>query len=251
MNHASKMSSTAAKLAALLCGPLLASLAAAKPLPPPSPDPQRGSIAITIRALAPMRMFRSSAAQVFFIRVEEGADPLIADGFLPSNHVRGQQVFLLNVRPGKYVAVAADIRSAPGSGFDQKAFFSESMIPLTEVTVNAGEFVFAGEFVIANHVDVRNLDRVQKHYYALIAPEMASKGYTARAFSREGALRADLERATRDAKTEKAFWTEALKQALKSKEWNALIKARLVALANPTPQPNPIDPAPTETPPVE
>lgn len=233
--------------AVLLVGVLLAEPVSAKRLPLPPPNPERGSIGITIRSLAPIKIFRSSAAQVFFVRVEEGVDPFDADAFLPSNYAKGRQVFLLNVRPGRYLAVAADLRAAPGSGLDMKAFFSEKLIPLTEVTVAAGEVVFAGDFLVATHLDMKDADRAQTHYYGLISPEMAGRTYMGRAFSGEGAYRAELESAAKDSGTEREFWNEVQTKVLTTQEWRAVIEKRLAA---PTPQREPTQATPEPTPQV-
>src|SRR6185295_11051450 len=46
---------------------------------PPSPNPDRGTIGISVRSKAPVRFIRATAAQVFFVHLEEGTDPLAAD----------------------------------------------------------------------------------------------------------------------------------------------------------------------------
>ncbi len=212
----------------------LATAAVAKTLPMPQPDAERGSIGITVRSLAPMRAIRSSATQIFFVRIEEDIDPLAADAVIPSNFSQGKQVYLLNAKPGRYVAVAADLKAAPLSGMDLKAVFSQELIPLTEVTVTPGEMVFAGEYLIATHLGMEKGDPAQTHYYRLIAPEMERKGYFARSFSGQGAYLADLESMSREPAAERRFWEEARAEVFKSKKaWLEMVERRLAALQQP------------------
>lgn len=86
---------------------LFAAAAWAATPPLPAPDPGRGSVAISIRDKAPSACSHSSAVQVFFVRLDEETDLLKAETVLPSNFSRGKQVFLLNAKPGRYVAVAS------------------------------------------------------------------------------------------------------------------------------------------------
>ena len=221
--------------ALLLSGLLCAAAAAAATLPLPAPDPERGLIGITVRSLAPVRAIRSHAVQVYFVRLEEGVDPLAAEEVIPSNHRDGKQLFLLNAKPGRYVAVAAELKPAPMSGgLDLKAFFSSALIPKTEVTVAPGEVAFAGDYLVAQHMDMKNADAAQGHYYQLLAPDTAQRTYFARTMGGEAVYRAELETMSREPAVEREFWRQAAAGELRKKAgWRELIEKRLAALPQP------------------
>ncbi len=106
-------------LAALL---LLSTLAEAKGPQLPPPDPERGSIGVTIRAIPPAKFGKMTAVQVYFVRPAEGGDVLDAEFVISSNYSDKKQVYFLNAKPGCYVAVAARLKGS-GMGLLYEAFF--------------------------------------------------------------------------------------------------------------------------------
>ncbi|MCP4205260.1 MAG: hypothetical protein GY769_25395 [bacterium] len=74
---------------------LAASGVHAQRLPLPQPNPERGTIAVTMRCRAPAGP-KSPAEQVFFVRLAEDVDMLAAESVIPSNFSKGKQVHLLN-----------------------------------------------------------------------------------------------------------------------------------------------------------
>lgn len=133
-------------LLAILCGVSTA----AKDRKIPIPDPTRGGIGVTIRVKGPTPLSVSfNASEAFFVRVEEDADILRAARVLTGRFSERNQVYLLNVEPGKYVVVGASY--VPGkvgtSTFRQRnnVYFNKEMIPATAVTVEAGRIAFMGQ----------------------------------------------------------------------------------------------------------
>src|SRR6185295_14343898 len=105
-----------------------------------------------------------------------------------------------------------------------KAFFSQEMIPLTEVTVVPGEVSFAGEYRILTDLDIKNADPAQAHYLQIIAGSAAGKGQFARSLSGQGLYRAKLESATKKPADEREFWEEAKGDAFRSQgKWLRLV----------------------------
>ena len=101
---------------------LLSTFAEAKGPPLPQPDPERGSIGVTIRAIPPAKIGKMTAMKVSFVRLVEGGDVLDAEYVIPSNYSQKKQVYFLNAKPGRYVAVAARLKGG-GRGLDTKHSF--------------------------------------------------------------------------------------------------------------------------------
>ena len=171
----------------------------------PLPDPACGSIGLTVRAARRVGR-RTWAEEVFFVRIEEGQEGFAATELIPSSHSSNQQVYLLNVEPGRYVAVAAVFSLSEGA----TAYFSTALIDATEVDVTPSEMAFMGEFHVRNSsVKERKADPAQAHYFRLLnlggadTPIWVRKlgGYRIRATSPESVAS--------DPATERAFWATA------------------------------------------
>ena len=209
---------------------------------------------VTFRLKAPMGMgIKKSAVQIFFVRLEGGdEDAFSAEQVIPSNYSKKKQVYLLNAKPGRYVAVAANLGSQAtagsmspvGGGFSvgyqppvmkYSAFFSMAMIPQTEVTVVPGEMVFMGDLLAKGSTKMENADAAQAHYYRMLSPEAAEKGYLARTFSGSAVYRAELESVSKDVATESSFWSRALKKVFKKEPaWQAFVQRQQQVLAGGT-----------------
>ena len=207
-------------------------LAEAKKLGPPPPDAERGAIAVELRGRFPLGQ-KAPAVQVHFVRLGEDVDMLAAESVVPSNFYEKKQVYLLNARPGRYVAVAAQLRQPFGTAGDYEALFDHAMIPQTEVEVTAGQMTFLGDLLVDLKVKMTGADDAQLHYFRLIAPGAAGKGSFGRALSAEYMYRGELVALDRAAATEAAFW-KAARDAVFAKEpvWRALVERQLAAGEN-------------------
>ncbi len=210
---------------------LLSTFAEAKGPPLPQPDPERGSIGVTIRAIPPAKIGKMTAVQVYFVRPAEGGDALNAEYVIRSNYAKKKQVYFLNAKPGHYLAVAARL-SGRGTGFKYEAFFSMEMLPKMEVTVVPGKLVFMGDFLLETSTKMEEADRAQSHFYRLISPEAASKGLMGRTFSGKAPYTATLKSVDKGAETERKFWSLARQKVFKKEPaWQEFAQRQLEALA--------------------
>ncbi len=143
--------------------------------PPPEPQPNRGSVGLVLHAWSPLPVAKSAATKIYFVRIENEKDWFEARTLIASNYqARGGLVFLLNAEPGRYAAVAAQVKIAPIPGGDPicRVFFDQDMIPQTEVVVSAGTIVFGGDFTLQTSAPVNpsKRDRAQLHYHSIMPP---------------------------------------------------------------------------------
>lgn len=163
-------------------------------LPPPAPlDKERSVIGISVNVRAPIRLFSSQAQRVYFVRIESG-DPIYQETLIPSNYTKGDYVYLLNAKPGRYAAVAASYERVnavpmfplplpPGISvtvgaptvFKSTTYFSEELIHKISVEVKPSTVAFMGEFIIDSSVGVEGADQAQAHYYRLLEPSAESR----------------------------------------------------------------------------
>ena len=176
----------------------------------PAPDPERGAIAVTVRGRFPLGQ-KSPAIQVYFVRLAEDADMYSAESVIASDFSKGKQVYLLNAKPGRYVAVAARLRNQAAfvAAGDYVVFFDRALIPQTAIEVTAGRIAFMGDLAVDLKVKMSEADEAQMHYLRLVEPEAARMGFMGRALSHEYMYRGELIELDREAATEKAFWTLA------------------------------------------
>ena len=210
-----------------LMGLLLAAVSAAVDLPLPRPDPDRGTIAVTMRGRFPAGN-KGPAVQVHFVRPQEQGEMFAAESVIPSNFSKKKQVYLLNARPGRYVAVGAEIRG-PGR---YTIFPNRAAIAATEIEVVAGEITFMGDYLFDLKVKMKQADPAQAHYLRLIAPGAARKGFMARAYTSQNVYRAELVGVDREPATANEFWSMARDGVFVSEPaWRAEVEEELAELA--------------------
>ena len=203
---------------------LLGSLAEAKKPPLPQPNPLRGTIGVTIRAIPPAKIGKMTAVQIHFVRQAEGEDILDSDYVISSNYSNKKQVYFLNAKPGRYVAVAARFAAA-GNGFKYEGFFSKDMLSETEVTVIPGEMTFMGDFLLNTSTKMGEADPVQSHFYRLISPEAARKGFFGRALAGNAPYTATLKTVDKTTAREEEFWSLAQRKVFKKEPaWQAFVQ---------------------------
>jgi hypothetical protein len=202
---------------------LVASLASAKPMPLEAPDPGRGVIGVRVKVIPPAKMGSNSADAVYFVRIVEEGDRFGAESLIHSNYSKGQHVYLLNAKRGRYVAVGCDIDMGAGGGRGS-VVFSKADIPQTEIEVQAGSIVFMGEIEAQSSTKTSQADEAQAHYLRLIAPTAANKGFMSRAMSGNYAYTSLFQSVARDEATATAFWGEAVEKHFKNEpEWRSRI----------------------------
>jgi hypothetical protein len=229
-----------------LLGILSITSTSAKGRETPDLDPQLGAIGVTIQSRGPVALAsRPYASVVFFVNVDEGVDILSAETVLASSFSAKNQVYLLNVKPGKYVAVGAytpeftahtqGVNDMPSTSI----YFDKDMIPATEVTVQAGKITFAGEIIVKVSVSMKHADEAQTHYGDLIGngvgvnvnvnvgPGGSTTSFGVGHLTRAGTLQS----LDRDPKTEREFWMHAIKNVFKDEpSWQDLSRRQLEAM---------------------
>ena len=194
-------------------------------LPPPKPlDPQRAIIGIAVKTRAPLRIVVDKADQVYFIKIHEAGDLYTRESFIRSTFGKDGQVYFLNAKPGRYAAVACYKRK-PLINFQALSFFSKELIRLTEVTVDPGTIVFAGEYVVDQAMGVIEGDDAQVHYAQLSAPGLDLKRRFIGPFG-EYYYSCALHKECRDKQAEIRFMTNALEH-LKDTGWTNIILNRI------------------------
>lgn len=217
---------------AVACGSFvlasLAPLVSAKPLPLEAPDPGRGVIGVTIKVIPPARMGSMAAVAVYFVRVVEDADRFRAESVINSNLSKGRNVYLLNAKPGRYVAVGCDVAMASGGG-EGRVVFTKADILKTEVEVRAGSVVFMGDIDAQSSTKTGESDEAQAHYLPMIAPAAANKGFMTRALGGNFVYTAVFKDIVRDEAAAAEFWGDAIEKHFKNEPaWSSRIAGRSV-----------------------
>jgi len=105
--------------------------------------------------------------KIYFARIDN-EDGLLQQQVFTSNHSKEGRAYLLNARPGTYVAVAAYFVS----GYVQTTwYFSQRLVELTKVTVQESGFAFMGSYDLSESMGLGGADNVQTHYKGVIAPD--------------------------------------------------------------------------------
>lgn len=136
-----------------------------------------------------------------FARLGDGGE-LIADELYQTTVERDDHYYLLNAKPGRYVAVAAayarSLRTGAALGggvtfrasrvFGENILFSEALVRQTLVEVRPGMLAVMGEFDfdIEGRMGfapsaagfMREADKVQLHYAKALDPQMETRGAT-------------------------------------------------------------------------
>lgn len=172
---------------AVLFAILLSGCATTQPIPELS-QPQSSGLAIEVSLKAPIGIFSAKPDQVYFAKVD-GEDGLLQQQIVRSNYSKDGRAYLLNARPGTYIAVASFFSRAgvpagpPSPGFSisvttgrsgYTTYFSEELVELTKVTVRENDFAFMGSYVVDQSVGLGGADGVQTHYKNIIAPGAAT-----------------------------------------------------------------------------
>ncbi len=140
----------------------------------PVPDlahPKSSGLAIDVSLKPPLSLFGNPRPdQIYFANIDvEGG--LLQQQVIGSNYSKDGRVYLLNARPGVYVAVAAfySVSSPPTGAQSYTTYFPNELVEQTRVAVQEGDFVFIGKYVVDLSVGLKGADRVQIHYRDVIA----------------------------------------------------------------------------------
>jgi len=227
----------------------LAPLYSAKRLPLETPEPGGGMIGVRVKVIPPARIGSNYCDTVYFVRIATDADRFGAESLIDSNYTDGRDVYLLNAKPGRYVAVGCKIAPKPvaagpmtpvGSGLQVGVSFSagpatvtfaKADILQTEVEVSAGGVVFMGQIEAHSSTKTGESDEAQAHYLQVISPAAAHQGSAARAFSGHMVYTAAFKSIERAQAAETTFWDESIEKRFMSEPaWASRIAHRSPAL---------------------
>ena len=204
----------------------LTPFSSAKPLPLEAPDPGRGIIGIRVSVNSPARMGSSSADAIYFVRVTEDTDRFGAESLINSNYTKGHNVYLLNAKPGRYIAVGCEFTMA-GSAERGSTVFSKAAILQTEVEVTPGSIVFMGDIDAQSSTKTKEADEAEVHYLRMIDPTAANQTFMARALTRHYVYTSTFTSIERSKAAETKFWNEAAEKHFKNEPaWASRIAGR-------------------------
>jgi len=118
---------------------------------------------------------------VYFIRVDD-KQKILQSSFIRSNYAKDGRIYLLNVLPGKYMAVAYSYTVPTGVSTGQTTnrylvFFSKELVEQSYVSVNKGQVSFAGNYTLSTSLigpRLIGVDYVQYHYKNMMGSNLPS-----------------------------------------------------------------------------
>ncbi len=124
---------------------------------------------------------RRTSEVVYFIRVDNNSN-ILQSTLIRSNYAKDGRVYLLNVLPGEYMAVAYSYDAQTG-GPDVSnrylVFFSKELIEKTYVRVTKRQVSFAGNYILSTSLMPLNtsrteVDDAQRYYKNMMNPDLPS-----------------------------------------------------------------------------
>lgn len=199
---------------------LLTGCATTQPIPEVT-QPQSSALAIDVLVKPPMGIGSRDPVQVYFVRIDSADGPM-QQSIIRSNYVKDSRAYLLNVRPGTYVAVASLFLTPGLQRGTYITYFPRDVLEHTRVTVREGEIAFMGAYVLGTSVGLDGADEVQTHYKNVISPGQAT-GVLAMSFTGAVHYRGALLERKADEQTRREFFQKA-KDDLAGSGWVTLIK---------------------------
>ncbi|MBI2387902.1 MAG: hypothetical protein HYV14_18095 [Elusimicrobia bacterium] len=140
-------------------------------VPPQSFD--SANLGISVSLIAPIGILRLEPSVVYFAKVDD-ENGLFQPRLIPSDRSKDGHFYALNVVPGTYVAVGAQIVQDKAPGFT--IYFSTGIMERTKTTVGGRELAFMGDFWVYMLPGLWGADAAQHHYAGLIAPPRLKPG---------------------------------------------------------------------------
>ncbi len=189
-------------ISTLLVSSIALAYAGSDPPPPSEPiDSEIGALGMYLKMRSPIRILKLQPQLVFFARLEEGEGIEDLDrktDLIPSTFVDGYHVYLLDVPPGTYVAVAAiywkeyppDLIEIPLFSVGPLTFeyyleflnrpdtfrhyFTKQLIEETKTTSRSRSFSFMGKFVADVTSKLKTADEIQRHFMQMLEGSRAN-----------------------------------------------------------------------------
>lgn len=138
------------RLAQIALVAMLLAGCAGQSVPVPRPETaQSAGVGMELKVrLYGLATYRADGA--FFVRSCPDASAACEERPIVSNYGKDGRLYLLNVEPGEYRAVAAAFRSgAPGDQSLYFAYFPSAMTDASKVQVRPGQFAYAGSYLLS------------------------------------------------------------------------------------------------------
>jgi len=116
-------------------------------------------------------------SEVWFIKLNEDQDLLDVEYVIKSKFHKGSQVYLTDIKDGKYAMVASMFYM---NGADYTTYFDEDLIRRTIFKVDSGKFFFLGKWVVKSLSMVgkeKKGDEVSQHFFNMIGGEIRNASF--------------------------------------------------------------------------
>ena len=177
-------------------------------------------LGVSIKTIT-LKIFKNRQDTVYFVKLAETDEGLLATKIIPSNYSRGDYVYLINAEPGKYIAIASFFQQSDNT---YNSFFDLNTIQNTMTVVRPGQIAYMGDITVENHLKniynniEKNGDKAQLHYFNLLKSFIYGTFYCGSLTSVE-----------RSKQLEKDFLFKT-KEYFKDSDWLKLIDASLDVL---------------------
>jgi hypothetical protein len=193
-----------------------------------APDPARGLIGVSIGVRLGKGMGGNTTEVVYFVPAEKAAGEFGAEDVIVSNFDKAGNVYLLNAKPGRYVAIGAEVLFAMPKK-RTVVVFSKSTIPLTEIEARAGKVAFMGAISAESSMKWLELDNVQAKTLNFISGHSKTLGVLDRIDGLPYAYPSVIASVGRGEAVDSSFWSSAVSNHFRNEPaWQSLINARPV-----------------------
>lgn len=131
---------------------------------------KNASLGISVSLIAPIAILRLEPTVVYFAKIDE-QNGLLQPRVIASDYSRGGLFYALDVPPGTYAAVGAQIGKANDAAFT--VYFSTGLMARTITTVGDRELAFMGDFWVYMIPGLLGFDEAREHYARLITRPQA------------------------------------------------------------------------------
>jgi hypothetical protein len=177
-------------------------------------------LAVSIKTVT-LKIFKNRQDTVYFVKLADKDEGLLAAKIIPSNYSRGDYAYLINAEPGKYIAIASFFQQSDNT---YNSFFDLNTIQNTVTVVGPGQIAYMGSITVENQLKniynniEKNGDKAQLHYYNLLKSFIYGTHYCGSLISAE-----------RNKELEKEFLFKT-KEYFKDSDWLKMINAGLEAI---------------------
>lgn len=123
--------------------------------------------------ISPLGILRLEPSVVYFAKIDD-ENGLFQPRLIPSDYSKDGHFYALNVVPGTYAAVGAQIVQNNAPGFT--IYFSTGIMERSKTTVGGRELAFMGDFWVYMLPGLWGADAAQHHYAGLISPPRLKPG---------------------------------------------------------------------------